>query len=351
MLPYDITKTFEENSIYGPHWDEELLDPPKRKATHVFLGKKINSPFGLAASPLTFTARSIKLFSRLGYDLITYRSVRSVEWHGLKAPNWGYVDAKHQLELSDLKNPLIVQANAFANQAPTTANSFGVQSLKPEYWQAEYELAKSYMLPGQLLILAMMLTPERGISIVEDAKDIAHLAIKTSAEVFEINLACPNSGSKALVYEDLQTSIRICSEIKQIVGNKFLLAKIGYYEDQKKLRQFMKNTRGIINGITTTNTYSAPVHNNNDEDFFVGRQTAGISGEAIRTLSQKQAKSAVLYKKQLNLKNFVIVGVGGVMQPKHITEYLTIGATAVQSVTGVWADPYLAMKYHWVYGH
>lgn len=345
MQPYDITKTFEENITYGPFFEGKIPKLPKRKATKTFLGHKVNSLFGLAASPMTFTARSIGLFAQLGYDIITYRSVRSMEWHGLGAPNWAYVDASNDLSIDQLNAGLEGRLESFPKQSVSTANSFGIQSFKPDYWLQEYERAKESLSAGQLLILALMITPEGGKDAVEDAADVAELANQTTAKVFEINLACPNSGSSALIYNDIETSLRVCQSVKEKIGNKPLLAKVGYYNNMDALKKFMKLSKGVISGLTSTNTYSAPVKEG-PNDFFPGRPIAGISGNAIRHLSMEQARKAVDFKQELNLEDFVIIGLGGVMKPEHIDQYLALGVDAVQAVTGVWADPLLASKYH-----
>src|SRR5260221_427716 len=137
--PYNITDTFENNALYGPFFDGELPNFGTQKPQHDFLGHKVNSQFGLPSTPMTFTARGIGLYAKLGYDIITYRSVRSVEWRGLGAPNWLYVDVKAPLKREDLSQTLTASLSPFPDQEVSTANSFGIQSYKPEYWQQEYE--------------------------------------------------------------------------------------------------------------------------------------------------------------------------------------------------------------------
>jgi dihydroorotate dehydrogenase (NAD+) catalytic subunit len=347
---YDASKDFSYNVTYGPFWEGKL--PPKfspkkssQQKKHSFLGHPLNSVFGVSSSPMTFTARNIEFCARLGYDLITYRSVRSVEWHGLGAPNWVFIDAPKQFLAADLKKPVLGSLTPFPNQEISTANSFGIQSFRPEYWQAEYEKAKKSLSKGQLLILALMITPEDGRDAVQDATEVAKLANETSAEIFEINLACPNSGSKALIYEELETSIEVCKAIKKVIGKKDLIAKVGLYADMKMMKEFMAKTKGVLAGLTSVNTYSMKIQDKDGKDVFPGRPIAGVSGAAIRTLAIQQAQKIVEFKKELGLKRFAVIGVGGVTKPEHIQEYLDVGVDAVQAVNGVWADPYLAQKW------
>ncbi len=343
---YDIHQDFPFNVTFGPFFNEKLpsLKSPKQKIH--FLGHELDSAFGISCCPMTFTARNIGICAKLGYDLITYRSVRSVEWHGLPAPNWCYVDVPNRLKKEDLVKPVIGSLEPFPNQEVSTANSFGIQSFKPEYWQAEYEVAKSKLLPGQVLMLSLMITPEDGKrDALSDAIEVTKLAMQTSADIFEINLACPNSGTSALIYEDIELCIKICQEMKKLLGEKKLLAKVGYYSDMNDLKRFMEQTKGVLDGLTSTNTYSMKVTDSAGKEIFPGRATAGVSGAAIRDLCMEQAKMAVQFKKELQLSDFVIIGVGGVISPEHIQEYLALGVDAVQAAAGVWADPFLASKY------
>ncbi len=343
---YDITKTFEENATYGPFWEGTFPPLPKRNPKrYSFLGHRVNSLFGISACPLTHGSRNVKLVSQLGYDLITYRSVRSIEWHGQIYPHWRYVDLPHPITVERLSESVIASGQSFLGQDVSTANSFGIQSLKPEYWQADFEIAKKFLMPGQLLILSIMFTPEAGKDVIDDAEAVARYAKETTAKIFEINLAHPNSGMKSLVYEDIETSVAICKRVKKAIGFRPLLAKIGYYKNPELLKEFLKKTRRIIAGISSTNTYAMPIVDAQGKEVFPGRAKAGVSGAAIRNLSMEQSKEIMRLKKILGWKDLVVIGIGGVTKPEHIHKYLHLGVDAVQAAVGAWADPYLASKY------
>ena len=342
---YDITKTFEENMTYGPFWDGEFPSFSNTNPNYSFLGKKVNSLFGASASPLTHGSRGVRLCSRLGYDIITYRSVRSIEWYGQKFPHWLYVSVPQQLTEEGLQSPVVGSMEPFANQEVSTANSFGIQSFKPEYWQADFEVAKKSLTSGQLLILALMFTPETGKNVLDDAEVVANYAKETSAEVFEINLAHPNSGMKSLVYEDVATSVAICKRVKKALGGRPLIAKVGYYKNKESVNDFLLQTKGILSGVSSTNTYAMPITNKDGGEIFPGRVKAGVSGAAVRTLSMEQAKAIVSSKKALGLTDLAIIGIGGVTEPKHIDAYLQLGVDAVQSAAGIFANPLLASQY------
>jgi dihydroorotate dehydrogenase len=310
------------------------------------MGHRVNSLIGISSCPLTATARFVKLFSRLGFDILTFKSVRSVEWHGNAYPHWRHVKA-NLIELDNLAPPTLTGYSGAPDTVETSqVNSFGIHSVKPEYWQEEYELARKNLLPGQVLILSLMLTPHPGRTTVDDAKAVARFGNETSARIFEVNLSCPNTeAGGGLIYDDVEMSVRVCTAIKKAIGNKPLLVKVGFYRDQEKLKTFLKKTKGMISGLSTMNTYVAKVVNQDKTETFPTRSMAGLSGAAIRNLAMHQAKNALKFKKELRLKNFVIIGIGGVTKPNHFTKYLDMGTDAVQVAAGALADPYLAQKY------
>ncbi|MEO8581809.1 MAG: hypothetical protein ABI425_04540 [Patescibacteria group bacterium] len=344
---YDLTKTFEENIAYGPFWEGKLPKVPTSKHKKKFLGFSLNSPFGVAACPLTVNSRFISLMSKLGYDLLTYKSVRSVEWHGNPFPHWQHVNLKDQLTSFASNDAVVAGFNSFENTEPSMANSFGIQSIKPEYWQEDVDVTLSKLSTGQLLILSLMCTPKEGEKLVVDAKRLAKLANETKAKMFEINLACPNTdGGQGLIYDDIKHSLKLCTIMKKELGNKPLLVKVGYYQDQSAVKKFLEESKGIIAGISSTNTYTRKIVTDSGKPGFdAARPMAGVSGAAVRNLSMEQAEYIVKCKQELQLKNFVVVGIGGVTKPKHIDQYLDLGVDAVQTAVGAFANPMLAVEY------
>lgn len=347
MNVYDLNQSFEYNVTYGPFWEGEVPARPPVKKPMQFLGQQLNSPFGIAACPLTVNSRFISLMSQLGYDLLTYKSVRSVEWHGNVFPHWQYADVAQPLQSFPHQETVKASFDASTATEISMVNSFGIQSVKPEYWQADVAEVLTKLQAGQLFILSLMCTPQSGETLVKDATRLAQLANETSVKIFEINLACPNTdGGQGLIYEDLQHSLKLCAAMKNVLGDKPLLVKVGYYQNQTALKQFMTDAQGLIAGIASTNTYNTKVENAQGEEAFPGRPMAGLSGNAVRQLSLQQAQNAVTFKQELGLKNFEVIGIGGVTQPEHVNEYLDLGVSAVQTAVGAFADPLLAFKFH-----
>lgn len=341
---YDITKSFEENAERGPFWEGATPKLPSLVPQFELFGKKIISPFGVSACPLTVNSKFISLLSNLGYGFFTYKSVRTVEWHGNIFPHWKYVDQNKTLTVDDLNKTLNAQFETFNNDKPTMANSFGVMSPVPTKWIEDVNKTRKVISANQLLILSLIFTAVEGRTFVEDAKLVAMHGNKTTADAFEINLAHPNT-TGSLIYEDIPLSTQVCKVVKEQIGSRPLIAKVSYYRDPNLLKMFLEQTRGIIAGISSTNTYGMKIVDGKNNEAFPGRLTAGVSGHAIKGLSQEQAKRIVAYKKELKLDHLTVMGIGGVVVPKDIDEYLDLGVDAVEAAVGVYENPYLGIDF------
>jgi len=343
---YDIHKDYGENLELGPIWDGALPEVPEPAQKVEFMGRQLNSRLGVAASPLTANSEYVTLMGLLGYDVITHKSVRSVKWEGNQFPHWAHVVPPAILSGAILGN-FVVSDLPIIGQESTMANSFGIHSAAPEFWQQDVQDAAKALSPHQLMILSLMCTPIEGQTLVDDARVLAGLAAETDLTHFELNLACPNTdGGAGLIYEDVEQSFNMAVAMKEVLGgSRKLLIKVGRYTDQHMLREFMRRATGIIDGISSTNTYSANVTKKDGSEYFPGRSKAGISGAAVLPYSLRQAANLVQFRDELGLDNFSIIGIGGVTKPADIEKYLELGVDAVQSVVGVYENPYLATQW------
>ena len=97
---YNIKKTYDENYKTGPIFNFKL---PKRiilKPINLW-GKKINSPIGVPSGPL-LNSSYIKLYSDLGFDVLVYKTVRTVEKKCHDFPNCLLVNNTHNISLNDI---------------------------------------------------------------------------------------------------------------------------------------------------------------------------------------------------------------------------------------------------------
>src|SRR6185503_1126110 len=90
MPLYDPSKTYLENVEEGPFFSAPI---PEYESTDPvdFLGFKLNSPLGVPAGPL-LNAKWIALASALGFDLLTYKTIRSFSHPGHPLPNIVFIE-------------------------------------------------------------------------------------------------------------------------------------------------------------------------------------------------------------------------------------------------------------------
>jgi dihydroorotate dehydrogenase len=342
---YDLNASLADNLRQGPpEIPSDVIVP--ETAPVEFMGLELNSKFGIGASPFTVNSDWIRFYAGMGFDLLTYKSVRSQEWPVHPWPNWTYVDpASYNPKLNQIEGSLEPY-----DDEDSMANSFGVQSGPPEDWIEDYKLAKSYLRPGQHLILSVMpsFVPDR--SILEDAISLAEDVNKAKPRIVEVNAACPNSKDNLLYLDVEQTTAFLGTFVDNLDDpNIDVIVKIGYYAkaQETKLPDIVYSTSGIVKGFNSINTMSMGVIDRNGSPIFgAHRPTAGISGRFVQPYALEQMQNLVRYRREAGLEGRLsLTAMGGVMTPKDIETFTDIGADGVQAVTSVKKNPYLAIQY------
>lgn len=347
---YDPALSYDENFEYGPRLDFGKLIPPKRTINNSqkFLSFDVSVPFGIPAGPL-LNAKFIKTAFAWGFDVIHYKTQRSVAFPVNAFPNVLFVDVSGNLTLEKAKKSLIGKKITTKNPIEfSITNSFGNPSKSPDFWQEDMKRALSYERKEQLLIASVVGTIKRGFSEVDYYKDFAEtakLARETGVKVIEVNLSCPNVASEGVLCYTPSAVEQICKLTKEIIGNTPLLAKLGYFsaEQQELLETIVKKMLPFVQGVATINTIPAPVVDENGKQALPGpnRLVSGICGASVKWAGLNMVKRLANLREKLK-SSFSIVGVGGVMTPDDYREYRSAGADLVQSATGAMWNPYLA---------
>lgn len=346
---YDIYASYEENLKKGPPIFSQKITPPKRKISKIskFLGFDINSLVGIPAGPLP-TSEFMKAAFEWGYDISTYKTVRSLNFPSHPYPNILFVDSPSELHPEKTSRLIASSENNSNTSDINITNSFGVPSLDPSIWQEDVKKALAYVGEGQLMILSFMGTIQKGQThedFINDFGFTAKLAGETGAKVLEVNLSCPNLGNEGLVCYDLETTEKVCKEIRKNIGNTPLLVKVGYYKDIQSLEKLAKIVNEYANGIAAINTLQVEIVNKNGDQALPGnmRLRSGVCGSCIKWAGLEMVTKLNKIRKKENYK-FSIVGIGGVMTVDDYYDYRSTGADLVQSATGAMFDPYLAFK-------
>lgn len=350
---YDPTKTYDENYRNGPFGafadgkDLRVEETPKSE----FLGFKINSPFGIPAGPL-INSNFCKAAFQKGFDVLVYKTRRSVAFPTNEWPNVLSVEVNGDLTLEKAKQPLVGSPNFDKDQKTLSiTNSFGNPSPEPpSVWIEDMKKAVAAEGPGQLLIASVVGTIQKGFSDEDyhhDFAKAAEMAKGTGVKVIEVNLSCPNVANEGIVCYSKDAVISICQKTKAKIGDIPMLIKLGYFsaDQQDLLEEIIKSVLPYIAGVAAINTIPAKVIDEQGNQALPGegRLTAGICGASIKWAGLDMVKRLKEFREKLD-SDFAIVGVGGVMTADDFMEYRNAGADCVMSATGAMWNPNLAQE-------
>lgn len=328
---YDINKTYAENAAEGPFFNGTIPKRPKSEKTFDFLGHEVHSPIGVPAGPL-LNSNWVALAAKLGFDIPTYKTIRSEAHPGHRLPNVSFVDA-HGNQIDDPGN---------LDQL-TITNSFGMPSKSPDFLLEDIQKANRSLSKGQVMIVSVVGTPNRGMSFGDDFVRAAMLAREGGAKIIEANFSCPNvDKAEGILYNNPETVYEYAKAISRAIHPIPLILKVGVFPNFQQMKSvFLAAARGGARAICGINSVSMKVHPPLDES----RTTSGICGAHIRQagLDFIRNASALIQENKLGL---VLIGCGGIMKPEHFDEFFEAGAEIATSATGMMWDPYLAMRYH-----
>ncbi len=344
---YDPTISYEKNYTKGPPILFQDKKPKKRTIakTHSFLGFDVNLPFGIPPGPLLNSAY-IKAAFEFGFDVSTYKTIRSDEFPCHSFPNVLYVDTPKELHPEKTPRLIATDSTKKTKETFSITNSFGVPSKKVADWQKDVKKALSYAGKGQLMILSFMGTVKENQipqEFIDDFVLAAKLSVQTGAKVIEANLSCPNIGNEGLVCYNLDTTEQVCKAIRKNIGNTPLILKVGYYKNQKDLEKLAEIAERYGQAIAAINTLQIEVVDKNGNQALPGknRLRSGVCGASIKWAGLEMVSKLNTIRQKQNY-TYSLVGIGGVMTPKDYFEYRNAGADLVQSATGAMWNPYLA---------
>ncbi|OGI65006.1 hypothetical protein A3A95_02555 [Candidatus Nomurabacteria bacterium RIFCSPLOWO2_01_FULL_39_18] len=345
---YDPGKSYEENFEQGPFGafaDGIQIPRVPLGKRYDFLGFKVNSPFGIPAGPL-LNGNFVQAALDKGFDIVTYKTVRSLKYPCHPWPNVLSVKVEGDLTLEKANNKLI--ASREYDKPLSITNSFGVPSFEPEFWQKDLGNVVKNTREGQVVIGSFQDTKKEMQSVddfIDDFKKTAEFLKNTGVKIVEVNLSCPNEGTNNLLCYDTQRSVMVAKAIKEVVGNTPLIIKIAYFKDGEMLRNFVKEIGNIIQAISAINTISAEIVDEKGNQALPGkgRLRSGVCGHAIKWAGLEMVRRLKKIREELSF-SYTIIGVGGVMNADDFFEYRDAGADIVMSATGAMWNPYLAKE-------
>ncbi|EGC36944.1 dihydroorotate oxidase [Dictyostelium purpureum] len=356
---YDINKSWEDNLENGPFVEgykyQERRDNLDESKFIDFLGAKLASPLGVPAGPL-LNSQWVKFALESGFDLPTYKTIRSHHHLGHPVPNVKYLDLdgedSKQFTKSDSGRTIHATSNvpSTMDQLAIT-NSFGMPSMSKEYLYKDIGLAHSYLGKGQSMIVSITGTASTAHDFLQDFIDTVRIAVDAGSKIVEVNYSCPNVVTgEGQIYHNPDAVYEISSTlVKELAPKNIpLIIKVGVMEDLDKMAKLFQQAENAgVAAIAGINTLSMKVTDKVSGEPSLGesRLTSGVCGAPIRSaaLDWVSTASSIIKKQNNNLK---LLGCGGIVKPEHFDQFLDAGADIAMSATGLMWDPYIAMKWH-----
>jgi len=342
---YDRSQTYAWNYGHPPNVVE--CDVPAWPGDWKFCGRKVGSPLGIAAGPL-LNGRWILYYASLGFDVLTYKTVRSVERACYDLPNLqpvridrrGDSDESSQLRGDETSLP------AAERMTGSWAVSFGMPSQPPDVWRADIEWTRGNLPREKVLIVSVVGTVQPDWTIDDMAADYARCArwaVESGADGVETNFSCPNvSTCDGQLFQQPQSAANVAARVREACGGRPYLIKIGQVNTPEEAAALIDAVAPYADGLSMTNSLATTV-TGADGKLLFGGQRRGICGAAIREASIRQTRlfADEIARRGLPLR---VVGVGGASNAEHIRQYLDAGAQAVHLATAVMVDPGVGIK-------
>lgn len=305
--------------------------------------RAVECPVGIAAGPLP-NSKWIEAYARLGYGLLTYKTVRTVERAAYPAPN---------LAFCRLGDPAVIEPapRRLDPAAATWAVSFGLPSAKPEVWRADVTRARARLAKTQLLIVSVTGTPAPGgdgEQLARDYAQAARWAAEAGADVIEAQLSCPTITAERpqMVFEDQALATHVVEQMRRAVGARPVVAKLGATRSPRALHDLATALARWVDGFVLVDGLQRRVLKADGTPALLGagRELAGVSGGAVWEHSRIQVQELMAWRKA-GAWDRAILAVGGITTVARARDELAAGAQASMVATAALVDPLLAARF------
>ncbi|MCA9770187.1 tRNA-dihydrouridine synthase [Candidatus Dependentiae bacterium] len=355
MSFYDIDKNFEYNAKNAGKLDHEIPERiwPDKNLWYPFLDSKIASPLGIPACSIT-TGKKIEQITKLGFDVLTYKTVRSICVNAHPMPNISWIECKKQLKKIDEGDIFLSKYTVTDLTNVAIANSFGNACLNINWVLEDIAFAKSCMSNGQFLIVSVYGSVEqKARTFFDDFAYVAALVQEAGAQAVELNISCPNYCGKSL-YKNYYDVYKLVKTVNRAV-NLPIIIKVGVFDNYEQAKKVLyAAARAGARGICGINSMPRKVMNKDGKPTFGKRIKAGISGKPIFSLAQEFIidTRTIIDQEKLSL---ILLAAGGVTCADDFDVFLDLGADVAMSAGGAIWNPYIAHKWHkkhsFVYSH
>jgi len=165
----------------------------------------------------------------------------------------------------------------------------------------------------------------------DEIKKMTEMLMDKGVEAIELNLSCPNvNRENRMVSQSPEDTYRFVKAAKDIAKNITIIAKLSpSVTDITEIA--LSAERGGADAIGLINTVKAMAVDIEKKRVIEG----GLSGPAIKPVGLKAVYD--VYKKV----KVPLIGIGGITTGEDALEYILIGASAIETGSGFFSNPYL----------
>jgi dihydroorotate dehydrogenase (NAD+) catalytic subunit len=336
---YRVDRSYAWNYAHAPALPRIRRVPAGPGAS--LFGLRLNSPLGIAAGPL-LNAKWVEGYARLGFDVLTYATVRSRAHPAHALPNIRHVDNREQVAIA-ARRPHV-------NGDPTIAVSMGLPSMEPEVWRKDVRRAREKLAAGQVLIVSVVGTPEPGgdaESLVADYAQCAAWAAEAGADAVEVHLAVPCAFGEPgqMVYENIRLSAQILYRVRTSVSVP-VVAKLGMFRTPRLLHDTATKLAPWASGFALVSGIHRRVVDEEGQAVFEGsgREWAEIVGSATFPVASRQVQELLAWRKA-GAYDHPVLAMGGITSIERARAVLADGASAALVATAALFDPLFAVRF------
>jgi dihydroorotate dehydrogenase len=283
----------------------------------------------------------VEAYARLGYDILTYATVRSAFHPAWSLPNIRHVENQELIATVTRRAP--------AAGVPTLAVSLGEPSMEPDVWRKDVRRAKERIGRGQMLIVSVMGTPEPGRdadALVADYARCAAWAAESGADAVEVHLAVPDPFAEQaqMLYENALLAAHIVYRVRASVAVP-VLAKLGVFRSPRVLHETATKLAAWTSGFVLVHGFHRRVLDDKGNPAFegAGRERADVVGHDIFPVASRQVLEMLAWRRA-GAWDRAVLAVGGVTTVERAQDLLREGADAALVATAAIFDPLFAAR-------
>jgi dihydroorotate dehydrogenase (NAD+) catalytic subunit len=301
----------------------------------------LDSPLGIAAGPL-LNSKWVEAYARVGYDVLTYATVRSAFVPAPPLPNIRAVENREQVAVATRR--------AATNGDLTLAVSLGTPSMEPDVWRKDVRRAHEKIGRHQVLMVSVLgTTPPGGDreALINDYGQVAAWAAEAGADLIEVQLAWPDpfADQPQAIYENLPLAAHILYRVRTRVGVP-VVARLGAFRTPRLLHDTATKLASWASGFVLVHGFQRRVVDESGNAAFegAGRERADIVGGDTFPAAFRQVAELLAWRKA-GCWDRAVLAVGGITTVPRAHETLREGADAVLVATAALYDPLFAVKF------